>query len=85
MLYFQRRTAAPIESQHIWMMDRGNQMKTFTRLLAIRVLILTAGCGSNLIKLGKRWHLPEPTGPEDATKNINPLIHFGHNPPTSGK
>jgi hypothetical protein len=46
-------------------------MKTFAKLLAVSLLILTAGCGSNQIKLGKPWHLPEPTGPEDA-------LIFGH-------
>ncbi len=46
-------------------------MKPLTKLLAMTLFILLAGCGSNQIKLGKPWQLPEPTGPEDA-------LIFGH-------
>lgn len=41
-------------------------MKTIAKLLAVALLMLAAGCGSNQIKLGGPWKLPEPTGPEDA-------------------
>jgi hypothetical protein len=46
-------------------------MKTIAKILAAALLMIIAGCGSNQIKLGAPWKLPEPTGAEDA-------LIFGH-------
>jgi len=46
-------------------------VKTIAKLLTAALLTITAGCGSNQIKLGEPWQLPEPTGREDA-------LIFGH-------
>lgn len=55
-------------------------MRATATCFAAAFFLLAAGCGSRQIQLGEAWHLPEPSGPEDALIIGHVIIGDKENP-----